>query len=166
MAKPIMFGIGILAILVIVGVLIFSNQNTNDTNNNNNQPTPTTETTVVEEESGPIAFSKVGKNIMDANKEYKFTFENGEGSCMNQNFPTDLVYGPGNVVKTEDGKYTEDMTSADFMGNVRFDEVPLSTGSASCLIKTSTQKDTADLSCSVNDKEVCTATFDLFAHKQ
>jgi hypothetical protein len=119
-----------------------------------------------EEDTGPIPFSEVGEDIMDAKENYsKFTFENGEGTCLEQDFPLDLIYTSDNVIETEDGSYMEDWTSVDFMGNIRFDELPLSTGSASCRIETSTTSDTASVTCEVDEVEVCTAVFDLFAYE-
>ncbi len=118
-----------------------------------------------EEMSGPMPFSELGMGIMDAKDDYKITFENGEGDCLDQGFPTDLVYGPGNVVKTEDGSYTEDWTSVDFTGTIRFDEVALDSGSAACAATTSSEAGTADITCSVDEEEVCSVTFELFAQK-
>lgn len=116
--------------------------------------------------TGPVAFSAIGKGILDAKDSYSyFSFENGQGTCMEQGFPTNMIYDSENIVKTEDDTYMEDYTSVDFLGNIRFDTLPLSTGSADCLFETSLDSDVANLNCSVNEVSVCTATFDLFAHE-
>jgi hypothetical protein len=100
---------------------------------------------------------------MDAREDFKyFAFENGAGTCMDQGFPTDLTYGPDNYISTMDGTYGEDYTGVDFMGNISFGGLLLSTGSAYCVMSTSSDSDTSSVSCSVDDVEVCTADFDLF----
>lgn len=179
---PLIIGVMLVAIILIVGgvLLIISN-------NNKNREVEQLQTAMTEiensiaaeieeaqqemleenEYTGPVPFSKVGKGIMDATDDYDyFSFENGTGTCMAQNFPTDLVYGPGNYVNTLDGTYSEDLTMVDFLGRIRFDSLPLSTGSAACMIETSSSSDTASVSCSVDEVEVCTATFDVFGIRE
>ncbi|MFC1616575.1 hypothetical protein ACFL21_05510, partial [Patescibacteria group bacterium] len=118
-----------------------------------------------EEPSGPVAFSEVGSGIMDAADTYaKFTFEDGKGDCYDQGFPTDLYYDSDNVVLTEDGSYQEDMTMIDFTGRITFDEVPLTDGKAECEISTSSGVDNATFNCKIDDAEVCTGNFKVYAH--
>lgn len=130
--------------------------------NTENKPEEVEELVV---EEGPISFSKIGIGIMDAKEKYSyFSFENGSGTCMEQGFPTNMIYTSENIVKTADNTYIEDYTSVDFMGYISFDSVPLSTGSASCLFETSLDSDIAKVDCRVDEVSVCTATFDLFGH--
>lgn len=129
-----------------------------------------TDTPVVEEPAGPVAFADVGKNIMDAKKDYKlFRFLEGEGTCMEMGFPTDLVYAAPNMIKTEDESYVEDMTMVDFTGRISFNELPLSTGNVACEAKTTTGVTTVKVTCTSGEgeekQEVCTASFKLYAEK-
>lgn len=118
----------------------------------------------VEAPKRSVPFADINTNIMDAYKTYKISFTQGEGTCMDQGFPTNLVYGPkNNIIKTEDEKYVEDMTAVDFTGKIRFDRLTLSTGSAACVMKTVKGINTAVVTCSVAKKEVCTASFKLTA---
>ena len=124
-----------------------------------------------EVKAGPIAFADVGTDIMDAMDTYKiFRFTLGEGTCMEQGFPTNLVYAAPNMIKTEDEKYFENMTSVDFTGRISFNELPLSTGSAACEVKTAIGVTTAQVTCFVGEgdakKEVCTASFKLYGEKK
>ncbi|MFC1810717.1 hypothetical protein ACFLZH_04410 [Patescibacteria group bacterium] len=129
-------------------------------------------TPVVEEEptypEGPVAFAEVGLGLMDAADVYDlFTFEEGEGTCLDQGFPTNLTYTSDNVVKTADEEYVEDMTMIDFMGNLRFDEVPLEDGPAACKITATRGVTKVQLSCTRGEddaeEEVCTGTFKMIA---
>ena len=130
-----------------------------------------TDTPVVEEEEtptypeGPVAFAEVGLGLMDAADVYDlFTFEEGEGTCLDQGFPTNLTYTSDNVVKTADEEYVEDMTMIDFMGNLRFDEVPLEGGPAACKITATRGVTKVQLSCTDEaEEEVCTGTFNMIA---
>jgi hypothetical protein len=120
----------------------------------------------VEAPKGPVPFADINTDVMDAYSTYKISFTQGEGTCMDQGFPTNLVYGPkNNIIKTEDEKYVEDMTAVDFTGTIRFDQLTLSTGSASCVMKTVKGINTANVTCSVAEKEVCIASFKLTAEK-
>lgn len=121
--------------------------------------------------TGPIAFADVGMDIMDAMDTYKiFRFTQGEGTCMEQGFPTNLVYAAPNMIKTEDEKYFENMTAVDFTGRISFNELPLSSGSAACEVKTATGVTTAQVTCYVGEgdakKEVCKASFKLYGEKK
>jgi hypothetical protein len=169
MNKTVIIGVVLFVVLLIAGALgyyLVTKDNTTDETTEQTEESTEDSVTDTEENTGPIPFSEVGINIMDAKEEYsKFTFVNGEGTCLDQGFPLDLIYTSENVIKTEDGSYAEDMTMVDFMGYIRFDELPLSTGSASCTIETSSSSDTADVTCEVDEEEVCTAVFDLFAYK-
>ncbi len=116
---------------------------------------------------GPVPFSDVKNDIMDAKESWDFfTFETAKGTCMEQGFPTNMRYTSGNVMRTEDGTYLEDWTSVDFTGTIRFDDLPLSTGKAACVMKTISGEDFAKVTCSVDEKEVCTATFTVMAHRK
>ena len=161
MKKPLMIG------LVVVNLMIFSGcgEAENVANESENKAEE-----IAAEKTGPVPFADINMDVMDAYAEYKISFTKGEGNCMDQGFPTNLVYGPKiNVIKTEDEKYVEDMTAVDFTGTIRFDQVPLSTGSAACVVKTTVGISTANLTCSVKEgevsNEVCTATFKLTAEK-
>ncbi|MDQ6985127.1 MAG: hypothetical protein Q9M91_01085 [Candidatus Dojkabacteria bacterium] len=177
----------ILAVVAVGGYFLMSDSDDKDKNEDETQQEEREENDVENEEEsesesadsdideieedavvameGPVAFSEIGLGIMDAADVYAyFTFENGVGNCMDQGFPTDLVYDSENIVKTEDGSYSEDWTSVDFSGRIRFDALPLSTGDASCVIETSSVSDQADVTCSVEEVEVCTATFDIFGY--
>ncbi len=165
--KKYIVAIVILILIALAGLfsykLLTKEKDEKETENNKVQ---SEETNQSEDDNGPIPFSKVGKNIMDAKDDYDhFTFENGEGTCLDQGFPTDLIYTSKNVIKTKDDSYIENWTMVDFMGVIRFDELPLLTGSASCKIETHTNQDRADLTCTVDNVEVCTASFDVFAYK-
>jgi hypothetical protein len=129
-----------------------------------------TDTPVVEETTGPVPFAEVGDDIMDAKANYKlFRFLEGEGTCMEMGFPTNLVYAAPNMIKTEDESYVEDMTMVDFTGRISFNELPLSTGNVACEAKTNTGVTTVKVTCSSGEgdekKEVCTASFKLYAEK-
>jgi len=118
----------------------------------------------VVEETGPIVFADVGKGIMDAKEDFDhFTFEEWEGTCVDQEFPTNIIYTSANMIKTVDEEYVEDLTSVDFTGRIRFDEVPLTSGAAECTIKTTSGVTKAELTCSVEEEEVCTATMKVYA---
>jgi hypothetical protein len=135
-------------------------KNTDDTEETNSKSS--NEDEVAE---GPVPFSEVNKGIMDAADDYEyFSFVNMQGTCLDQGFPANLIYDSANVVKTEDGSYVENLTAVDFLGQISFDELPLSTGSASCIIGTSAGVDNANVKCSVNGAEVCAATFEVLAH--
>jgi uncharacterized protein (UPF0333 family) len=177
--SPLILGAVLILVVIVGGVFFLSNNNT-ETKKESQTNETVMESSEVEKdtnnvdatenkdmETGPVPFSKIGKGIMDANNLYDyFSFENGKGTCMDQNFPTNIVYGPGNYMNTLDGKYGDNMTMVDFMGQIRFKNLPLSTGSASCVMKTSSKSDTATVSCSVDQAEVCTATFDVFGNKK
>lgn len=177
-----MMVVALVAVVALAGGGIFlatrnNNQNLNATATEEKKLMQTEETQessaqdeeVIEEEeemSGPIAFSEIGKGIMDAREDFQyFTFENGAGTCMDQNFPKDLIYGPDNYISTMDGTYGYDYTGVDFLGNISFGNLPLSTGSAYCVMSTSSDSNIASVTCSVDDVEVCTADFDLFGIK-
>lgn len=169
----------IISVLVIVAIaagafFIINRNNTqkveseriSQTDTQKETPEAVVEEKEVGEEKSPIAFSKIGKGIMDAKEIYSyFSFENGAGTCMDQGFPTNMIYTSENIAKTSDDKYIEDYTAVDFLGNVRFDNLPLTTGAAACVFETSLDSDVAKLDCTVNEVSVCTATFDLFGHK-
>lgn len=159
----------ILSAIAICGIVFFVGC-TGETAPADDTDTPT-DTPVVEEETypeGPVAFAEVGLGLMDAADVYDlFTFEEGEGTCLDQGFPTNLTYTSDNIVKTADEEYVEDMTMIDFMGNLRFDEVPLTGGPAACKITATRGVTKVQLSCSMGEddaeKEVCTATFNMIA---
>jgi len=162
MKKMLMIGFVIINILMISGCGSQDEQKNAEGNN--------TVTTKTVEKTGPVPFADINTDVMDAYESYKISFTQGEGTCMDQGFPTNLVYGPkNNIIKTEDEKYVEDMTAVDFTGTIRFNQLPLSTGSASCVMKTVKGINTANLTCSVTEaeveKEVCTSTFKLTAEK-
>lgn len=162
-----LLALGLIALVGVGGYFLFIKDDESADDNDSEQTTDSEETTEeeAEEPTGPIPFSQVGINIMDADEYSYFTFVNGGGTCMDQNFPLDMIYTSENVMKTQDGSYAEDMTAVDFMGNIRFDGLPLSTGSASCTMETSTNSDEATVTCKVDEAEVCTAMFDVFAYK-
>ena len=125
---------------------------------------------VAENNNELIPFADVNIGIMDATDHYKlFKFMEGEGTCMEMGFPTNLVYAAPNMIKTEDEKYFEDMTSVDFSGRIRFNELPLSVGNVACEVKTTRGITTAQVTCSTGEGEeqveVCTASFKLYAVK-
>lgn len=125
----------------------------------------------VKEEIKPIPFAEVGNDIMDATKDYKlFRFLEGEGTCMEQGFPTNLVYASPNMIKTEDEKYVEDMTAVDFTGRISFNELPLGDTKVACDIKTIKGITTAQMTCYTGTgdekKEQCTASFKVYAEKK
>lgn len=130
------------------------------------QPSSVSATTAVENK-GPVPFSEVKKDIMTAKDTWDFfSFKDGKGTCLDQGFPINMIYTSANVMKTGDDAYIEDLTMVDFTGRIRFDGVKLTTGNAACEMKTITGEDAANLSCKVNDKEVCAATFKVFANKK
>lgn len=149
--------------LIVINLMTVSGCGASD---NTAKETETPVANTVEESKGPVPFADIDMDVMDAYSTYKISFTQGEGTCMEQGFPVNLVYGPkNNIIKTEDEKYVEDMTAVDFTGTIRFDQVPLSTGGAACVMKTVQGINTANMTCSVEEKEVCTATFKLTAEK-
>ena len=133
--------------------------------------TGTTKTPVVEEKAGPIAFADVGTDIMDAMDTYKlFRFTQGEGTCMEKGFPTNLVYAAPNMIKTEDEKYFENMTAVDFTGRISFNELPLGDKLVACEVKTAIGVTTAQVTCYTGEGdakvEECTASFKLYGEKK
>lgn len=169
-----MLVVALVAVFAIAGGGIFlatRNNNQNENNSENQAQTQEDSTPQVEEveegemqeETGPVPFSEIGEGIMDAKENFSyFTFENGEGSCMAQGFPTDLIYDSSNMIKTLDESYADEWTSVDFLGNIRFNNLPLSTGKAVCQFETSSESDSASVSCSVDEVDVCSATFEIF----
>lgn len=161
-------------VLAVVGAVVYmgrddSSKNEDEkTSEKENNDSTQEESTMDEQEetvdNSPVAFSKIGKGILDATEDFSyFTFENGTGSCMDQGFPTDLVYDSENIVKAMNGAYMDDATtSVDFLGNIGFRGLPLTSGSAYCIASTSTTSDKAEVRCLVNEVEVCTASFDFF----
>ncbi len=122
-------------------------------------------------ENKPIAFADVGMDIMDAMNTYKlFRFTEGEGSCMEKGFPTNLVYAAPNMIKTEDEKYFENMTAVDFTGRISFNELPLGDKKVACEVKTAIGVTTAQVTCYTGEGdakvEECTASFKLYGEKK
>lgn len=178
MNKNLVLVVALVAVVALAGGGIFlatrNNQNSESSNTNNSEnSTQREEDSMAQveeveeeemvEETGPVPFSEIGEGILDAKENFSyFTFENGEGTCMAQGFPTDFIYDSENIAKTLDGSYADEWTAVDFLGNIRFSGLPLSTGSADCMIETSSASDMADVSCSVDEVEVCTASFEIF----
>ncbi len=177
MKKVAMIGIPLVALVLLIVLVLFFTSRNNAPVENNQEATSNTDTDsqdqVIEEtatievnEDGSIPFSRIGKGILDAKEDFPtFKFENGTGTCMDQGFPNDMIYSSENIVMTEDGSYSEDYTAVDFLGNIRFDGLTLSSGSAACMFETSADSDNATVSCSVDEVEVCTASFQFNAYE-
>ena len=134
--------------------------------------TPKAEVTEpVVEEVLSVPFADVEKDIMSAKKEYKlFRFMEPEGTCMEMDFPENLIYKSTNRIMTEDESYFDQMTSVDFTGLIRFKAVPLANDVvANCTIKTTSGINTANLVCKTGEgeeeTEVCTGTYKVVAEK-
>lgn len=160
-----------IAISMVLSVLLLAACASGETPSGTTGATQEPAAKAPEVKAGPVAFADVGKDIMDAMDEYKlFRFTEGEGTCMEQGFPTNLVYAAPNMIKTEDEKYFENMTSVDFTGRISFNELPLTTGSAACEVKTATGITTAQVTCFNGEgdakKEVCKASFKLYGEKK
>jgi|GEM_PF-5185414 len=176
MKKTNLIAVGVAVAVLVTAVVIFAlTRRDNTTAYNNNVTSQSSQSQAMSSKASsaavtsnaPIAFSKVGKGILDAKDDYSmFTFKNGVGSCLSQGFPTDLVYDSENIAKTLDGKFMDDATtSVDFAGNIGFRGLKLTTGDANCVASTSSSSDKADVKCSVGTVEVCTVSFDFFAVK-
>jgi len=159
--------------LVAVSLFIASGCGATDEKSTTNSTTPS-ENTTTPTVTSPVSvpFADLNMDLMSANdtKTYKlYRFKEMEGSCVDQGFPTNMIYKSTNMVMTEDEKYADDWTSLDFAGNLRFKNVPLTGGPASCHLKTTKGLTTANLSCSVKegetDKEICTGSVKLYAEK-
>jgi hypothetical protein len=162
--------------LFIVAIMVFSIAalsacSSGETAKNITSENKNSTTEVVPATTGPVAFADVKMGIMDATKDYKlFRFLKGEGTCLEQGFPTNLVYAAPNMIKTEDEKYVEDMTMVDFTGRISFNKLPLKSGKVACSIKTVQGVTTAQLVCTTGEgdakKEVCTGSFKVYGEKK
>jgi hypothetical protein len=150
----------------LVGVSLLAGCSSGEQTENTAGDSTGNQTATENADTTAIPFSEVGVGIMTAKDDYKkFTFEEGTGTCLEMGYPKDMFYDSANVMMTEDGKYIENMTSVDFAGLIRFDDVPLNDGLAACKIQTTSKIDFANMTCSIDEVEVCTTTFKVFAHK-
>jgi len=126
---------------------------------------------VIEEVTGPVPFSEIDMDIMDASDVYSITFAEGEGDCIDKGFPAEFMY-TDSIVKTEDESLLDDWVSVDFTGRLSLIEFDIDEVEANCSVKTTTGANKAVLTCSVDaeeegadDKELCTGTFKMTAEK-
>ena len=112
-------------------------------------------------------FAEVGKGIMDAKEDFKyFAFEEGTGDCLDkENFPTNLIYTKDNMIKTSDNNFGDDYTSVTAGGYINFKGIPLKSGKAACEVKALRSTGKGEVTCSIDEKPICTAIFTLFGYK-
>lgn len=161
--------------VVLVGAGCSTTETTDTTTNETAEVTEET-TEVVEEVTGPVAFSEVGESMLsskfdsDTPEGYtSYDFTEGTGTCVDQGL-TEFSYLQdeelGYFVVTADVlEYQEDLAGLSFMGHLNFDEVPLGDQSAKCQAKSETGNDEATLTCTVDEVEVCTGTYMVYANK-
>lgn len=126
----------------------------------------TTEEVVEETPSEPIAFSEVNQNILDAKETYgEFLFDQGVGTCVDeQGFADSFSYLEDEelgyfVLHTTDGEFVQNTVMATFVNYLEFDEVPLTDGEATCGFKIEFGTDEGTMTCTIDEEEVCTATY-------
>ncbi len=164
----------ILTVFVVMAMMVFAGCDTpaevgKETATDNTPKVEVSEPVV--EEVSSLPFADVEKDIMSAAKEYKlFRFTEPEGTCMEMDFPENLIYKSTNRIMTEDESYFDQMTMVDFTGLIRFKEVPLTNDVvAHCTIKTTSGINMANLVCKTGEgeaeTEVCTGTFKVVAEK-
>lgn len=164
----------ILTVFAVMAMMVFAGCDTPADGekapvNDSGKQTEVTEPVV--EEALSIPFAEVENDIMSAKKDYKlFRFTEPEGTCMEMDFPENLIYKSTNRIMTEDESYFDQMTSVDFTGLIRFKQVPLADDVvAHCTIKTTRGINTANLVCKTGEgeeeTEVCTGTFKVVAEK-
>ncbi|MDP3970549.1 MAG: hypothetical protein Q8P90_02515 [bacterium] len=117
-----------------------------------------------------IPFSEVGDNMLDAASSdmySEFEFVNGTGTCVDQGLPEfsyiddpDLGYF---IVESKDKTYQETWASLSFTGYLSFSEVPLTDGPADCTAISEFEKDEATVTCSIEEEDICEATFEVNA---
>jgi len=121
----------------------------------------------------PLKFSvfveSVGDILMGMDRGFvEYRFDNGQGTCIDQGLPNAISYLKDPelgyfIVESADKSYRNEWVSATASNSVMFDEVPLTGGSAWCLVKVPWGSDVADGRCEINDVEVCTMTYDALA---
>jgi len=138
---------------------------------------------VVEEavSKGEVPFAEVGQSVMSSKFDQRtneegytsYDFRDGEGTCFDdEGFMDEFAYyldeDLGYFV-SGGGDYTEKFTSLDFIGHIRFSDVPLTSGPAKCNITATSGENTAELECTRSEGEevvdVCTGTFQVFASR-
>lgn len=125
-----------------------------------------------EEDSEPVPFSDVDRGIWssmydeDSNPDGFQTVEllEGTGSCIDdEGLFTEIVYTDTNLITTPDESFVDRMVRAS-ASSIKF-KPTLTSGEATCSIVSSGGVTTVDVSCEIEEEEVCTAQFKAYGNK-